>query len=80
MSYFGPVEWSSKADSAYIPEQTTDTVDISNQYKVAGLASRAFKIGMSEPAMIALGAGTRTRDKMNNINNNTMNYSLGRTF
>lgn len=75
-----PIEWSTTPESLYYPEQTMDTIDTPNQYKVAGLASRAFKIGMSEPAMIGLGAYGRTRDKMNNINNNTMNYSLGKTF
>ena len=48
--------------------------------KTAGLMGRAFRYGMSEPAMIGVGAYSRTRDKLYNINNNTMNYSLGKTF
>lgn len=75
-----PIEWSTTPESLYYPEQSMCTSDLPEHNKTAGLASRAFKIGMSEPAMISLGAYGRTRDKMNNINNNTMNYSLGKTF
>ena len=76
-----PVEWETNTpESMYYPEQSMCTSDIPEYNKTAGLAQRAFNAAMSNTAMVALGATTRTRDKMNNINNNTMNYSLGRTF
>lgn len=75
-----PIEWSITPESMYYPEYSMGTSDLPEHNKTAGIARRAFSIGMSEPAMIGLGAYGRTRDKMNNINNNTMNYSLGKTF
>lgn len=56
------------------------TSDLPDYNKIAGVASRAFNLATGNTAMVILGAGTRTRDKMNSINNNTMNYSLGKTF
>lgn len=75
-----PVEWEiSTPESMYYVDQTMDSIALQST-KTAGLMSRAFKVGMSEPAMIGVGAYSRTNDKMNNINNNTLNYSIGKTF
>ena len=75
-----PVEWEQLTpESLYYIDQTMDHIDF-QPTKTAGLMGRAFRIGMSEPAMIGVGAYGRTRDKLYNINNNTMNYSLGKTF
>lgn len=74
-----PVEWHATTDMSeyYMDTDTPSTISLP---KTAGLMSRAFKVGMSEPTMIGVGAYSRTNDKMNNINNNTLNYSIGKTF
>lgn len=75
-----PVEWESTTpESMYYVDQTMDNTDLS-AYKVAGLASKGFKVITSESAMIGMGATTRARDKMKDMNNSTSTYSLGRTF
>lgn len=75
-----PVEWESTTpESMYYVDQTMDNTDL-NPFKVAGVVSRVGKCVMSEPAMIGIGATTRARDKMNDMNNSTSTYSLGRTF
>ena len=74
-----PIEWHTTTDMS---EYYIDT-DISSMIslpKTAGVMSRAFKLGLSEPAMIGFGAVSRTRKKMTDINNNTLNYSIGKTF
>lgn len=75
-----PVEWeSSTPESMYYIDQTMDSIAL-QPTKTAGLMSRAAKVGLSEPTMIIAGAYSRTTNKANNINNNTLNYSIGKTF
>ena len=75
-----PVEWNITPESMYYPEQSMCTSDIPEHNKTAGITKRLVNAAMSNTAMVTLGAVTRARDNMNHINNNTMNYSLGRTF
>ena len=75
-----PVEWNITPESMYYPEQSMCTSDIPEHNKTAGITKRLANAAMSNTAMVTLGAVTRARDNMNHINNNTMNYSLGRTF
>ena len=75
-----PVEWHITPESMYYPEQSMCTSDIPEHNKTAGITKRLVNAAMSNTAMVTLGAVTRARDNMNHINNNTMNYSLGRTF
>ena len=75
-----PIEWTPSIYEHLLYEDQEPNSISTPTTKTAGLMSRAFNLAMKDPVMIGAGAYGRTRDKLYNINNNTMNYSLGKTF